>query len=57
MWWLIVVLVVVLVLVVASRGYVFCGFSSMSLLLMWFSNKWEFLIDLMVIFINGVGTL
>jgi len=30
----------VLVLVVASRCYVFCGFSSMSLLLMEFSNTW-----------------
>jgi len=46
LWWLMVVLVVVVVLVfvvvlvVASRGYVFCGFSSISLLCMGFSNTW-----------------
>jgi hypothetical protein len=35
-----VVLIFVMVLVVASRGYVFCGFYSMSLLLMRFSYTW-----------------
>ena len=40
LWWLMVVLMVVVVLLVASGGYAFCGFSSMSLLLMGFSNTW-----------------
>jgi len=35
-----IVLLVVVVLVVASGGHVCCGFSSMNLLLMGFSNTW-----------------